>query len=104
MRFFYLRDENGHPIGRLASELDKATNTIKYAVSVCNPIDNFNKKQAQALAAGRIAMGDCYQFKLPETKGKTKQFMMEGIASKSEYPHRARNAAKLWLESHKEKQ
>lgn len=109
MRFFYLRDENNHPIGCLASELDKATDTIKYAVSVCNPIDSFNKKQAQALAAGRIAMGDCMSITLSPIKGFTKRYMLELIALSpdsgyyNQYPHRARDAAKRWLESHKEK-
>ncbi len=109
MRFFYLRDENGHPIGCLASELDKTTDTIKYAVSVCNPIDQFNKKQSQALAAGRIAMGACDLLVLSPIKGRTKQVMMEIIASNKDlggfnhnYPNRARDAAKRWLAVHKE--
>ena len=113
MRFFYLRDENNHPIGCLASDLDKENDRVKFALSVCNPIDNFNKKQAQALAAGRIAMGDYDEIKFSTNKGKVRKALLFLISEtmfvnsknqKFEYPHRARDAAKCWLESHKEKQ
>jgi hypothetical protein len=100
MRFFYLRNEHGHPIGCLASDLDKTTDTIKYAVSVCNPLDQFNKKQAQALAAGRIAMGDFKLIPVSTYKGKIKTIILKCVVG-GNYPHRARDAAKRWLESHK---
>jgi hypothetical protein len=99
MRFFYLRDENNHPVGCLASNLNKSTDTIEYAVSVCNPLDQFHKKQAKELAAGRIAMGDCDSIAVSPIKGCTKKYIMELILEGS-YPQRARDAAKRWLEDH----
>lgn len=105
MRFFYLRDEHGHPIGCLASDLDKTTNTIKYAVSVCNPIDIFSKEDARIYTAGRLALGQFDSIPLDKHKGKTKQHILEFISlgvtkTGMKIPQRAKDAAKRWLAKH----
>lgn len=102
MRFFYLRDENNNPIGCLASQLDKAEDTVSFAVSVCNPLDQFKKQQAKELAAGRLATGKGWTFLSKGKEGKVKQYIMEKIADRENpYPQRVRESAQRWLDNHK---
>lgn len=107
MRFFYLRDENNNPIGCLASQLNEAKDTISFAVSVCNPLDQFKKQQAKEIAAGRLVLGsNDWILYNDSTKGKTKQCIMGVLADKEydypqKYSQRVKEAAKRWLDNHK---
>jgi hypothetical protein len=95
MRFFYLRDVNGHKIGCLASQLDRLSNTVKFAISVCNPLDTFNSLHARELAAGRLAMGT-YDTVIVD-KNHVKYDILAAISASPSYPQRARVAARVWL-------
>lgn len=101
MRFFYLRDEHGHPIGCVASEL--SGDTVKYAVSTCNPLDQFKRDQARELAAGRIAIGKCFTLAKDTFKGQVKVRILTLITLNPTYPQRAREAARLWLTQQEKK-
>lgn len=106
MRFFYLRDVNGHPIACLATELHKASGQIKtdmvsYALSVCNPQDQFKREQARALAAGRLATANPKRY-IPITtddNGQVKLRILSAVAA-GPFPQRARDAATRWLLIH----
>lgn len=106
MRFFYLRDVNGHPVACLATELHKATGQIKtdmvsYALSVCNPQDHFKREQARALAAGRLATANPKRY-IPITtddNGQVKLRILAAVAN-GPFPQRARDAATRWLLLH----
>lgn len=101
MRFFYLRDENNNPIGCLASQLNEAKDTISFAVSVCNPLDQFKKQQAKEIAAGRLALGQGTNVPLNVTKkGTVKRLVMTLIAVDNPV-QRAREAAQRWLDNYK---
>lgn len=108
MRFFYLRDVNGHPIACLATELHKASGQIKtdmvsYALSVCNPQDHFKREQARALAAGRLATANPKRY-IPITtddNGQVKLRILSAVAC-GPFPQRARDAATRWLLIHAE--
>lgn len=57
VRHFYLRDyskSNKHPVGCLAVEVNREQQEIKYAFSVCSPVDIFNSNLAKEIANGRL--------------------------------------------------
>ena len=107
MRFLYLRAPNGHPIGCIATELHRAAegqrpmvDMVAFAISVCNPLDQFKREQAKALAAGRLSTGIPKRF-FPIGKmaqpGTVKSGILNIIASSRDFPQRAREAARFML-------
>lgn len=59
-RFFYLRDHDGHPVGVVAMrrELDPDARPtgvrVRVAMSVCAPVDRFDRRIGVARAVGRL--------------------------------------------------
>lgn len=59
-RYFYLRDHDGHPVGVVAMrrELDPTGSPVavrvRVAMSVCAPVDRFDRRIGVARAIGRL--------------------------------------------------
>ena len=56
VRYFYLRDVAGSPVGCIAAMYFAKAKCAKYGVSTRNPQDRFDRKVARELAAGRLAI------------------------------------------------
>ncbi len=50
--FFYLRDEKNHPYGAVAMRHEQSGIRVSY--SLCNPLDEFNKRCARNKTLGRL--------------------------------------------------
>lgn len=98
MRVFFLRDENKFPVACFASELEG--DTVKYAFSIHNPIDPFDRHRARRIATERLSKGKGHsgQFVGKVTKEKPKKQILSLVANDKHIPNRVREAAVLWLE------
>lgn len=102
VRFMYLRDQKGSPVGCLAIRAD--AHTVSYGISVLNPLDDFDRVLARRIAEGRLNTGITrttnlgVKFNMHEI---TRQVMTD-LYFRKDAPTRARKAAKLWLNSVKE--
>ena len=101
IRYFYLRDTNGQPVGCLAMQL--MSDDIKYGISVLNPKDIFNRDLARSIAYGRLMhkpvvlglSGALSYFSITQT-------VLSYVGADVSAPTRARKAAKLWLRKNKQ--
>lgn len=90
MRFLYLRIPGGHRIGCVATE--RLDDHIKFAISVCNPLDTFKPEQAKALAMGRLAIEPLGTLTI-DPNGQTKRNLLQWLSLNRSIPQRARTAA-----------
>lgn len=95
MKFFYLRDKKNHPVACVASFVHNGD--IYYGVSTHNPIDVFSKHEARVHAVMNGLKGPNGRVHLQ--KG-VKPIVVEQIANNPDVPKRAKEAARLWLETH----
>lgn len=127
-KIFYLRNKHGHRVACVASELDG--DLLRFAVSSHNPKDKFSKDVARRVAVGRLQARRCFELRLGQAHGTTvKAKILEiiadacrctegrpgtpfhhrlacyhwagpGFTDRTNVPHRAREAARLWLAQH----
>lgn len=104
-KFTYIRNEKGFPVACLA--YTREDGLFKYAVSVHNPKDKFDREMARKVAGGRLLKNEsssCMgipledEFKDWSTKDCI-QFVMEQFADEDYmFPTRLQKAAKQYLE------
>jgi len=98
IRYFYVRNNDKHPIGCLAMEANSNGRTVSYALSTANPKDDFNKARARSIASARLC--DPWQV---EVSNKSFHTIMRTIMSdlssfdNSIVPTRIKRAAQKWL-------
>lgn len=97
-RIMYLRSEDGHPVGCLAIQMNRAEGTVSYQLSVLNPRDRFNRAVARQLAIGRLVEEP---LKLAVSKEANmhdiSEAVMLDILKWQDAPARAIKAAKIWV-------
>ena len=116
VRYMYLREPSGNPIGCLAISIDRNSSCLEYQVSVANPFDRkdiftgkdlpFNRAMARNLACGRL-MEDGFHLCMNRnaTMNEISMLVMKDLASlhrpmyRGDIPSRAIKAAKHWLQS-----
>lgn len=99
-RVMYLRDEKYNPVGCVAVSLTKNRQTVRYQLSVVNPVDKFERSLARHIALGRLLEKP---IRLSGFDGKQSNHViinavMASILSSKTTPARAKKAAKLWLQ------
>jgi hypothetical protein len=112
MKIFYLRNENNVPIACVASErgwdekigLDAglvdilSTETINFAVSTRNPLDELSKKLGRHIATERLRLGKHVTMtKSIHVKRDIVAFIADPVNG---YPLRTQDAARHWLQAH----
>lgn len=103
MRGFYLRNKRRQPCAYVAT--DMTMTGVKFAVSTCNPMDEFKKELARSLAIGRLTQTNmCGSSDLLAAAiacgGRTvKERILYAIANDHKMPTRTRLAAKEWLKN-----
>lgn len=100
-RVMFLRDPSGMPVGCLAIGLTRSRKTIKYQVSVLNPIDQFDRKLARQIALGRLMESS---YSAPSTSDvpdmhQISRDVMAHLADNKDVPSRASRAARRWLKN-----
>lgn len=96
-RVFYLRDANKFPVACVASRVVDSENLktpiIRYAISIHNPKDTFDRKRGREIAIGRLLKGKHigWVHKQPGVKIE----VLNEIARDPNIPQRVRDAAKL---------
>lgn len=128
MRHFFLRDANDFPVACIATEEVEAAAkpTVLYALSVMNPLDDFNRARAREIAQTRLTefvkgrYDDAVQSgrgpndpeepwwnkvgKLEMDDGKkAKLQLMRRIAEDKTITSRVRKAAQNWIRTYKPK-
>lgn len=98
-RVMFLRDPSGMPVGCLAIGLTRSRKTIKYQVSVLNPVDKFDRKLARQIALGRLMESS---YSAPSTNNipdmhQISRDVMQHLSKNEDVPSRASRAAKRWL-------
>lgn len=111
LRHLYLRDyqrPNKQPVGCVAMEVDRDNNEIRYAVSVCSPLDVFNAKVARDKATGRLKQNPNVIKQVPTSAHEITKLVMNDLASKNLHQSstttrsfRAYQSAVGWLEQAK---
>ncbi len=109
-RHLYMRDystSNKRMIGCLAVDVNKDANEIRYAFSVCSPLDTFQKDLAKRIALGKLKnekssvliKGD-----VPKTAHEITKLIMQDIVAKNDKQVKGQkrsvigcDAAKGWL-------
>ena len=94
-RIMFLRNKVGRPIGCLAILLDRQMQSIKYQLSVLNPLDIFNKEIAKNIAIGRLDKKPFHIKMEPNTN--INWTVMSHLFNNKNAPTRARKAAKHWF-------
>lgn len=98
-RIMYLRDSRFQPVGCLAFSLSKDKKTIRYQLSVLNPVDRFERSLARQIALGRLVEGPIKIHNISGAESGTDVVfeIMNDLIGRSDLPNRARKAAKAWL-------
>ena len=98
-RIMYLRDENSNPVGCVAISLSKNRDTIRYQMSVLNPVDKFERSLARHIALGRLLEKPLRVKGIGEAQKSWQitEAVMKDILSSKTAPARAKKAAKMWL-------
>lgn len=116
VRYMYLREPSGNPIGCLAISIDRNESCLIYQVSVVNPLDRkdrfsgkdlpFHRSMARQLACGRLMEdGLCLPMNRNATMNEISMLVMTDLANlhrpmfRGDIPARAIKAAKHWLKS-----
>jgi hypothetical protein len=112
VRFQFLRDSKGQPVGCVAIKTidGKAHNgpggycMVEYQFSVLNPLDHFDRTLARDIASHRLEKRSISAGTLPHhpSMHHITERVMEHLATAYPIPSRAKKAAKLWLRTHKE--
>lgn len=104
IRWFYVRDKDGKPVACIATK--RENQSIAIAFSVCNPVDQWNKKIARDKAIGRVNSVSFLHHCFGE--GDIKKNVMKTLAKGEpilddegllvvSIPTRLKQAAKFWL-------
>jgi hypothetical protein len=112
-RHLFLRDyttANKHPVGCVMVETDRATNQIRYALSVCSPVDKWNADSARGVAVSRLLKEPVVlNVAVPEHAHAITRLIMEDIvkANSKQGSGKTRSllalqAATAWLENSKQ--
>lgn len=103
---FFLRDGQNFPVACVASKVMEdgpwAQGTIRFAVSVCNPLDRkvYDPKKARKIALGRLETPRKLVGEVPvgpNVKVRIMQAITVGIDGPRPFPKHVRAAANLWL-------
>jgi hypothetical protein len=112
IRYMYLRDDKGSPIGCLAIQLHRKKGYLEYQLSVLNPVDRFhpltgkqmpfNREVARRLAVGRLVEEpSSVSMGAKDTMTQISITVMQHLSGlQGIQPSRAVRAAKAWLRSH----
>lgn len=98
-RIQYLKDSHGQLVGCLAIVVDRHSKKILHQVSVCNPVDEFDSKEARLLALTRL-IEEPVKLPMPRRNCNMNTItatVMKSLAQSKSAPSRATKAAKLWL-------
>jgi|GEM_PF-2732673 len=98
-RVMYLRDERYNPVGCVAISLTKNRQTVRYQLSVLNPVDKFERSLARHIALGRLVEKPIrlHGFDGNQDNNEITYAVMQSILESKTVPTRAKKAAKLWL-------
>jgi len=98
-RVMYLRDERYNPVGCVAISLTKNRQTVRYQLSVVNPVDKFERSLARHIALGRLLENPIRLkgFSGEQDNHDITRAVMQSILQSKTAPARARKAARLWL-------
>ena len=101
VRFMFLRDRQGQPVGCIAMSVDEVHHVISYGLSVLNPKDDFNRALARKIAEGRLNIsprGVVIPSGVDLNMHVISSLVMEDVSLPGT-PMRARKAALRWLEA-----
>lgn len=93
-RLFYLRNEKRFPVACIATHKN-ADGSIRYAISVWNPLDTFSKASGRTLAERRCYNGPW--FTVPAGVQNVKVHIVTELALSAQTSKRARKMAREWL-------
>ncbi len=90
LRHLYMRDystPNKRMVGCLAVDINKETNEVRYAFSVCSPLDTFQKDLAKRIAFSKLKnakSSTVLQGEIPKTGHEITKLIMQDIVAKNE--------------------
>lgn len=99
VRFMFLRNKSGQPVGCLAIRLSQMGSYADYQVSVLNPADKFDRATARNVALERLEKRPYSVNHRPAFNGMNhvNRAIMHHLVNLKDVPNRARRAARLWL-------
>lgn len=101
MRHFFLRDASRRPVACIATALvyhESAPPSVRWAISICNPLDQFDRKKAILIAQARLAAGKSWAtHRDVPPKRSIMQLLAHGQIGGLLVPKRVAEAARLWL-------
>lgn len=110
LRHLYMRDystANKRMVGCLAVDINRETNEVRYAFSVCSPLDTFQKDLAKRIAFSKLKnekSSTVMQGDIPKTGHEITKLIMQDIVAKNETQVKGQkrsvigcSAAKDWL-------
>jgi hypothetical protein len=99
-RIMFLRDKKKQPVGCVAIGLTRSNKSVKYQVSVLNPIDKFDRSLSRQIALGRL-LENAFTAELSGALDmhEISRSVMTHLAGNRDVPQRAQRAAQLWLKS-----
>lgn len=90
LRHLYMRDystQNKRMVGCLAVDINRETNEVRYAFSVCSPLDVFQKDLAKRIAFSKLKSdksSTVMQGNVPKTGHEITKWIMQDIVAKNE--------------------
>lgn len=116
MRYYYLRDgkniqkrkdgtfTKGNPLVLIASEVDRLSSTIRYAIAAVHPKDNFVRAKAIHIVKERLAKKPIVLQGLPKGGYEILRKIMSDLFANDEHTvsRRVRKLALNWLEQARE--
>jgi len=111
IKYVYLRERNGQPVGCIAFRVNKVDHRIHFAVSTHNPVDKFDRELGREIAANRLekdrnAFFTLYDVENPSVHAVINDLMLiiadnaVNAEGQRDFTTRARRAAQLWLRDH----
>lgn len=94
LKIYWLRNEQRHPVACIASEIEGER--LAYGIATFNPKDKFDKERGRHIAMARMEVRPYYT-----PLGVNAAYrIMTHIAASSIMPLRTQVAARLWLDTH----
>lgn len=111
-RIFFLRDKNQFPVACIASLLMEGG--VQFAISVCNPLDEYDRHAARSIAlkrlrtgsiAGSVDSGQGVKQRILQAL-KTGKVALHGMEAKNQVPlsSRVRKAAQYRIKKYQDQQ
>jgi hypothetical protein len=75
---------NKRMVGCLAVEINREANEVRYAFSVCSPLDVFDKELATRIAFGKLKAKPAVLLGVPTTGHEVTKLIMQDIVTKNE--------------------